>query len=219
MVRYIFLWLIFLPVSLCVRAQSIGAYSGIFYNPKSSGSLYEEFSLAPVYGIRGEFRIKKIFALGLDASYFGKTFQGFEHRDQFYNIGFDTFDVSRNTGYTIDYEAAGFLLEAYFANPEDDTLGIAVGLRGGPFYFSQKAEYDDPDFKDLDNTHLTAGLGIGGRIYRNYLFKTPLQLFIMLDCISIITPLYNPGNLIGGYPHSFALMSGQIKLGFAYKLK
>ncbi|RYD75025.1 MAG: hypothetical protein EOP53_17215 [Sphingobacteriales bacterium] len=103
--------------------------------------------------------------------------------------------------------------------PQIDTGCVGVGLQFGAAYLQDRIYFSNPDLTDFELSSWTPVYGAYGVIRRNYIMRTPLQLFFSLSVqgYSIKNPIKKTGPISTAFEGANNLGVGYIKLGLAYK--
>jgi hypothetical protein len=79
--------------------------------------------------------------------------------------------------------------------------------------------FTDPEFLDVNNSYFVPGFGVSGKIYRNYVFGMPVQIFIMLEINWMPTTIYDLAVIKDNVIQYAPLRSGYAKIGLAYNFR
>jgi hypothetical protein len=209
-VSLLFFFLISFPQ---LKAQTVGAYGSTFMGNWSDVAIRREYLLGPGAGLFMNGFLKGKFNPGIDIQY-----------TKIQNTLTNSYVEAGDTFYMSDvkyYNAiTDIKLDLEFTSPQEDTIVICFGLQPGIAYLQDHLIFRNPNVANQQLNNWVPSFGGSGTLRRNYIFGTPLQLFLSLSAQGYMIKPYDRSinKKTVAFQGQSSFVVGYIKLGLAYKL-
>lgn len=200
--------------SFCqLKAQTIGVYGSTFMGNWASFNPRREYLLGPGAGIFANGFLKGKFNPGIDIQFTSS-------KNSITDGYIETDDTFHYTDIKYYNAITDIKLDLEFTSPQEDTIVICFSLQPGVAYLQDHLVFSNPDVTNQQLNNWVPSFGGSGTLRRNYVFGTPLQLFLSLSAQGYTIKPYDimSKNRTVAFQGQSTFVVGYIKLGFAYKL-